>query len=72
MKRTLTIILTLAAVIAAYAIGNLTGRNHVIYDAEMFVVDIPDRNASGGFDGDEITVYMEIDGDLHEYGAFIG
>lgn len=72
MKRILVIILTLAAIIAAYAIGNLTGRNHVIYDAEMFVVDLPDRNASGGFDADEITVYVQIDGDLHEYGAFIG
>lgn len=72
MKRICAIILTLAAVIAAYAIGNLTGRNHVIYDAEMFVVDIPDRNASGGFDEEEITVYMEIDGNIHEYGAFIG
>lgn len=72
MKRTLTIILTLAAIIAAYAIGNLTGKNHVIYDSEMFVVDIPDRNASGGFDDDEITVYVQIDGDIHEYGAFIG
>lgn len=72
MKRILVIILTLAAVIAAYAIGNLTGKNHAIYDAEMFVVDLPDRNASGGFDTDEITVYVQIDNDIHEYGAFIG
>ena len=72
MKRILAIILTLAAIIAAYAIGNLTGRNHVIYDSEMFVVDLPDRNASGGFDAEEITVYMEIDNDIHEYCAFIG
>lgn len=72
MKRILAIILTLAAIIAAYAIGNLTGKNHVIYDAEMFVVDLPDRNASGGFDEGEITVYMEIDNDIHEYCAFIG
>ena len=72
MKRTLAIILTLAAILAAYAIGNVTGKNHAIYAAEMFVVDIPDRNECGGFDENEITVYMEIDGDIHEYNAFIG
>lgn len=72
MKRILVIILTLAAILSAYAIGNVNGKSHTIRAAEMFVVDLPDRNASGGFDEEEITVYMVIDGDIHEYGAFIG
>ena len=48
------------------------GKNHVILDSEMFVVDLPDRNEHGGFDESEITVYMEIDGQVHEYGCNIG
>lgn len=72
MKRAFTIVLTLAAIAAAYIIGNVTGKNHAIYDAEMFVVDLPDRNEYGGFDEEEIYVYVQLDGDIHEYGAFIG
>lgn len=48
------------------------GKNHVIMDSDMFVVELPDRNEHGGYDESEITVYMEIDGDIHEYGCNIG
>lgn len=47
------------------------GKIHAIHNAEMFVVDLPDRNEYGGFDEDEITVYMVIDEEIHEYGCDI-
>ena len=69
MKRVICTVLALLLVgIMAYH----AGKNHVILDSEMFVVDLPDRNEYGGFDEQEITVYMEIDGDVHEYGCNIG
>ena len=61
------LVLLLVGVMAYHA-----GKNHVIFDSEMFVVDLPDRNKYGGFDESEITVYLEIDGDIHEYGCNIG
>lgn len=68
MKRILTILLILLALLAGWQ----AGKQHTIKSLNPFVVDLPDRNASGGFDEEEITVYVQIDGDLHEYGAFIG
>lgn len=47
------------------------GKIHAIKSAEMFVVDLPDRNEYGGFDEDEITVYMVIDEQVYEYGCDI-
>lgn len=47
------------------------GKIHAIKSAEMFVVDLPDRNEYGGFDEDEITVYMVIDDEIYEYGCAI-
>jgi len=72
MKRILTITLILASLATAYMIGQTNGRNHVIHDSTLFVVDLPDRNQYGGFDDDEITVYLEIDDECHEFGAWIG
>ena len=72
MKKILIGILSIVLILTAYAIGRINGANHVIYDSEMFVVELPDRNDAGGFDDEEITVYLEIDGVTHEYGCFIG
>ena len=71
MKYTFIIILCVLLIVTAYAIGRDDGASHVIYDAEMFVVDLPDRNEYGGFDEEEITVYLTIDGVTHEYGCTI-
>lgn len=68
MKRILTFLLILLALLAGYH----AGKQHTIKSLKPFVVDLPDRNELGGFDEEEITVYMEIDGDIHEYNAFIG
>lgn len=65
----IAIILTFTvAVMCGYKLGI----DHAIYDSEMFVVDLPDRNEYGGFDEDEITVYLTIDSETHEYGCCIG
>lgn len=72
MKHTFIIVLFILFILTAYAIGMDNGRNHVIYDSEMFVLELPDRNDDGGFDEDEITVYLTIDGVTHEYGCTIG
>lgn len=48
-----------------------SGIRHAIMTAEMFVVDLPNRNVYGGFDEDEITVYMIVDEEIHEYGCDI-
>lgn len=69
MKR---VICTALALLLVGVMAYNAGKNHVILDSEMFVVDLPDRNEYGGFDEQEITIYMEIDGDVHEYGCNIG
>lgn len=69
------VLITIASVIAVFIIGVMgykAGINHAIHSADMFVVELPDRNASGGFNEDEITVYLTIDGETHEYGCYIG
>lgn len=48
------------------------GKNHVIFDSELFVVELPEQNSNGGYGESEITVYLEIDGQVHEYGCNIG
>lgn len=59
----IAIIVAAILMIAAYN----AGVNHVIYNAEIFAVEIPERNAEG-----EMTVYLEIDNQVHEYGCWIG
>lgn len=72
MKKVIACIAIIGAIVTALHAGYVAGRNHVVYDSDMFVVDLPDRNEYGGFDEEEITVYLDIDGDIHEYGANIG
>lgn len=73
MKRIICAALALLLVAGiAYHAGKSAGKNHVLYGAEMFVTELPERNENGGIDESEITIYLEIDGDIHEYGAIIG
>lgn len=67
-----TILLFSILIALAGILGFKLGASHVIYDAELFCVEIPVRNEYGGFDETELTVFMEIDGDIHEYGCIIG
>lgn len=68
MKRILAVLLILLALLAGWQ----SGKQHTIKALNPFVVDLPARNEYGGFDEDEITLYIEIDGTIHEYDAFIG
>lgn len=68
MKKAVCLLLILAALLSGYFLG----KRHVILGADMFVVELPERNESGGFTEDEITVYLEIDNQVHEYGCWIG
>lgn len=69
MKRIICVAfaLLLVGVMAFHA-----GKNHVILDSELFVVELPEQNSNGGYDVSEFTVYLDIDGDIHEYGCNIG
>ena len=74
MKKILTFFIALLVcglLLMSYNVGYNAGIHHAVMTAEMFVVDLPDRNESGGFDEDEISVYMIIDGEIHEYGCDI-
>ena len=68
MKKALAALLLLLAIVGAFNAGKV----YTIKHAELFVLSLPERNESGGIDESEITVYMDIDGDIHEYGANIG
>lgn len=68
MKKFLAALLLLLAIV----VGFNAGKVYVIKHAELFIVSLPERNEKGGYDESEITVYMNIDGDIHEYGANIG
>lgn len=71
MKKIIAVAAILLVLAAAFMMGRHHGIQHAIHDSTLFVVDLPDRNQYGGFDEDEFTVYLEIDGDVHEYGAYI-
>lgn len=61
----------ICAVLALLLVGVMAyhaGENHVIFDSELFVVELPEQNSNES----EITVYLEIDGQVHEYGCNIG
>ena len=68
---TTKIIAIIVAAILIFAAYN-AGKNHVIYDAEIFCVEIPFRNENGAIEEDELTIYLEIDDQVHEYGCLIG
>ena len=68
MKRILTILLILLALLAGWQ----AGKQHTIKSLNPFVVDLPDRNVSGGFDEDDFPLYIEIDGTIFNYSAWIG
>lgn len=68
MKKAVCLLLIMAALLSGYALG----KRHVIRHADLFVVELPERNENDGFTDDEITVYMEIDNQVHEYGCWIG
>lgn len=53
--------LVLLLVSVAFVFGFSRGKNHVIYNADIFCVD---------YDGE--AVYLEIDGQVHEYTLYIG
>ena len=69
MKKLLAIV---ALILAAGLAGYHLGMNHVIYDAELFCVEVPARNEDGAIEDEEMTVYLEIDDQVHEYGCLIG
>lgn len=74
MRKILTFfvcVLIAGLLLMSYNAGEAQGIRYAIHNAEMFVVDLPDRNEYGGFDEDEITVYMVIDDEIHEYGCDI-
>lgn len=68
MKRILTVLLILLALLAGWQ----AGKQHTIKALNPFVLDLPDRNEFGGFTEEDFTLYIEIDGTIHEYGAWIG
>ena len=68
IRKILAAIFAAILMIAAYN----AGKNHVIYDAELFCVEIPFRNENGAIEEDELTIYLEIDDQVHEYSAYIG
>lgn len=72
IRKILAAILAAVLIVASAVIGYYAGMRHVIYDAEIFCVEIPARNSDGAIEEDEMTVYLEIDNQVHEYGCWIG
>lgn len=68
MKKALCLLAILAALLSGFALGKMYALRH----AELFVVELPERNASGGFDEEEITVFLEIDNQSYKYDCTIG
>lgn len=72
MKKILAAIVAAALIVASAVTGYYAGMRHVIYDAEIFCVEIPFRNENGAIEEGEMTVFLEIDDQVHEYSAYIG
>lgn len=72
IRKILAAIFAAALIVASAVTGYYAGMRHVIYDAEIFCVEIPFRNENGAIEEDEMTVFLEIDDQVHEYSAYIG
>ena len=72
LRKILAAIFAAALIVASAVTGYYAGMRHVIYDAELFCVEIPARNENGAIEEDEMTVFLEIDDQVHEYGCLIG
>ena len=74
MRKMLCAALGVAAGIALFMCGRAAGIRHVIYGCEIFMTECYDPGHpeyTRGEDGSDITVFLEIDGDVHEYGAYV-
>ncbi|MBQ2641379.1 MAG: hypothetical protein IJG15_05215 [Lachnospiraceae bacterium] len=68
-----TIIFILLA-IAIFMCGRAAGVRHALYDCEIFMTECYDPDhpeLTRGEDGADITVFVELDGAVHEYGAYV-
>jgi len=66
LKRVSILVLSLIVLLLVWFTGYRSGMDHVIYNAELFIVDLPEVG------DDWFTVYVEIDDQTHEYEGFIG
>lgn len=73
MKKTVTIIMCLAAAIClwAYNLGRNEGIRYTIEESCFYIVDYDDPDANA--DGYDTWVYIELeDGNVYESGMYIG
>ena len=68
--------LLLAALIAtlAFSAGRQDGINHAIEDSMIFAVDCynPDDPESSAWNGYDLEIYIELDGEIYVHGLYQG
>lgn len=67
MRKLIAGIAIAAALAAAFAIGNETGKRHVIQDSELWIVDFEETET-----GADLTVHIHIDGNSYAHDCYIG
>ena len=53
---------------SAYSIGRSFGIRHAIEDAEVFITSFEELRDPAA----DLTVYIDLDGEMYEHGCFIG
>lgn len=66
MKKTITALLTIAALLACLAAGYTAGICHAVYSQELYIVEMPQMGA------DYFEVYSSLDGQVNSYLGYIG
>ena len=75
MRRNL--ILTLAAlvlVLLAFTAGRQAGIHHAVTDMEVYTVDLydPDNPAASEWQGYDMQIHIELDGQAYSHGLYVG
>lgn len=70
MKKFLIAIAGLAAITAAFLLGQAAGINHALTDSEMFIMELGDYE--GIPEGNDYRIWIHLDGESYEHFGFIG
>ena len=67
-------LLLIASVFAAYTAGHSDGMRHAIEDSEIYAVECynPADPAASEWNGYDLRVFIDIDGETYEHGVYQG
>ena len=72
IRRIVIILLLVAAIAVSWALGRASGVRHAIVDSAIWTVECYDPDAPDtGAEYDQ-AIFIELDGQVHEHGMYVG